>query len=91
MDAVERGDQLARIKMRDLPDLAYQYAKFLSTKYASPVYELFDLDGMPVIEMPALSRPAMGTIGYHIRPGKHDVTVFDWDQYVDFANKHFRN
>ena len=35
-------------------------------------------------------RPAMGTVAYHIRPGKHDVTDFDWDRYMDFADKHLR-
>ncbi|MBN1482398.1 acetylxylan esterase [candidate division KSB1 bacterium] len=62
--------------------------EFLSTKYASPVYELFGLQGMPAQEMPDVSQPAFGTIGYHVRPGKHDVTDYDWDQYIKFANKH---
>ena len=39
--------------------------------------------------MPPLSQPAMGTIGYHIRPGGHDVTPYDWERYMDFADKHF--
>jgi hypothetical protein len=39
--------------------------------------------------MPDVSRPAVGTIGYHIRPGKHDVTDYDWEQYMDFADQHF--
>jgi len=64
--------------------------EFLSAKHASPVYKLFGLEGMPADEMPALSKPAMGTIGYHIRPGKHDVTNYDWDRYLDFADMHFK-
>jgi hypothetical protein len=29
------------------------------------------------------------TIGYRIRPGKHDVTTDDWDAYMRFAEHHF--
>ncbi len=63
--------------------------EFLSTKFATPVYKLFGLPGMPADEMPPVSQPVMGTIGYHIRPGEHDVKLYDWDQYIKFANKHF--
>ena len=62
--------------------------EFLSAKHASPVYELFGVEGLPAAEMPGLEQPAMGTIGYHIRPGGHDVTLYDWERYMDFADKH---
>ena len=39
--------------------------------------------------MPDLSQPAVGTIAYHIRPGKHDVTDYDWQRHIEFAEKHF--
>jgi hypothetical protein len=39
--------------------------------------------------MPGLHAPLMETIGYHIRAGKHDVTEYDWEQYLRFAEKHF--
>jgi hypothetical protein len=63
--------------------------EFLSAKHASPAYALFGLPGLPADDMPGLNEPAMGTIGYHIRPGKHDVTAYDWERYMDFADKHF--
>jgi len=64
--------------------------EFLSAKYASPVYELMELPGLPAKEMPEVNKPVMGTIGYHIRTGKHDLTLYDWEQYIWFADKHFK-
>lgn len=63
--------------------------EFLSAKYASAVYELLGLEGLPAKEMPEVNHPVMGTIGYHIRSGKHDLTLYDWQQYLKFADKFF--
>ncbi len=64
--------------------------EFLSAKLASAVYELLGLEGLPVKEMPEVNHPVMGTIGYHIRSGKHDLTQYDWQQYIRFADKYFK-
>jgi len=64
--------------------------EFLSARDAGPVYKLFGKEGLPAEDMPALSKPVMGTIGYHIRPGPHDVTNYDWDRYMDFADMHLK-
>ena len=37
--------------------------------------------------MPALNTPVISRIGYHIRTGVHDVTDFDWQCYLNFADK----
>jgi hypothetical protein len=63
--------------------------EFLSCKHADPVYRLLGVEGLGVEAMPPLDRPvAKGRIGYHVRSGGHDVKTFDWQQYLDFADKH---
>jgi hypothetical protein len=64
--------------------------EFLSCKNADPVYRLLGTTGLGAADMPATDQPVMGTIAYHIRTGKHDVTEYDWQRYMDFADKHFR-
>ncbi len=64
--------------------------EFLSAKHADPVYKLFDKTGLDVADMPPVNRPVGDWIGYHIRTGKHDVTDYDWEQYLNFADRHLR-
>ncbi len=68
---------------------ADQKGEFLSGKFASPVYALFGKKGVVVDAQPAIDTPVGDFIGYHIRTGKHDVTDFDWTQYIDFATRHW--
>jgi hypothetical protein len=64
--------------------------EFLAGKLAEPVYKLFGLEGLGVSEMPPVDQSVGNTIGYHIRTGKHDVTAYDWEQYLNFADRHFK-
>lgn len=64
--------------------------EFLAAKNAEPVYRLLEAGGLPTDEMPEVDHPVSDIIGYHIRSGKHDVTDFDWQQYLDFADKHLK-
>ncbi|MBC7920987.1 MAG: acetylxylan esterase [Ferruginibacter sp.] len=63
--------------------------EFLSAKYAEPVYRLFNRKGVGAADMPAVNQPTGETVRYHIRTGQHDITAYDWAQYLDFADRHF--
>lgn len=62
--------------------------EFLGALYAEPVYKLLHRSGLGVTEPPAVGVAVGGGIGYHNRPGKHDVTEEDWKHYLDFADRH---
>jgi hypothetical protein len=64
--------------------------EFLSALGADPVYRLLSTDGIAVREMSGLEQPVQSTIGYHIRPGMHDVTGYDWERFMDFTDLHMR-
>lgn len=64
--------------------------EFLACKHAGPVYRLLGIDGLGTGRMPALDKPIKkGTIGYHVRSGGHGLTEYDWQNFMDFADKHF--
>lgn len=60
--------------------------EYLSGHYATPVYELFGKTGLSNPEPPALNTPVGQDIRYHYRTGKHDVTDYDWEQYLNAAD-----
>ncbi len=62
--------------------------EFLAAMHAGPVYALFGKKGVGVDEQPGIDHPVGEAIGYHLRAGKHDVKLYDWERYLDFADRH---
>jgi hypothetical protein len=66
--------------------------EFLAAWHADPVYRLLECEGLGISTgtFPEIDSPLnAGTIGYHVRSGEHDVTDYDWQQYLSFADRHF--
>jgi hypothetical protein len=64
--------------------------EFLSAVAAGPVYRLLGKQDLGTDRMPPPGQPIQNSMAYHVRPGKHDITAYDWDQYLNFADKHLR-
>jgi len=59
---------------------------------ASPAYELYGLKGLVIEDDEVIlgKKYHEGTIGYHLAPGDHNLTRFDWNCYMDFADKYLK-
>ena len=68
-----------------------QKGEFLGGKGAEPVYALYGLSGIGTDEMPPVDTPYMqGSIAYHNRKGPHAILPYDWEQFLQFANRYFK-
>lgn len=61
--------------------------EFLAAYYASPVYALYGLQGPATADSPPLHQPVGEQLRYHVRAGVHDVTGYDWECYLDLADR----
>lgn len=67
--------------------------EYLSAYYAGPVFELYDMNPLPgPPAFPSLPGDGSGVklhydVAYHLRPGGHDVTPYDWQCYLDYCDK----
>jgi hypothetical protein len=60
--------------------------EFLSLAMSSPVFALWGDPPITAAAMPPLQQPLVaGRRGYHVRGGTHNLTPYDWERFVDFA------
>jgi hypothetical protein len=63
---------------------------YLSLKNAEKVYDLYGKASRLPAVPPAINIPVIHScIGYHNREGIHNLTIFDWTNFVRFANYHY--
>ena len=84
--------RLVYVASATLDEWADPENEFLSCVHAGPVYRLFGMRDVGATTMPEAQKPLhTGHIGYHLRTGKHDLTEYDWNCFMDFADKHWNN
>lgn len=63
--------------------------EYLGARGASVVYEFLGEKGLPMKTFPPLDQVDLsGKVAYHIRSGGHDITPWDWEQYLAFFKRH---
>lgn len=64
---------------------------FLAMKNAEPVYALYKEQSKLPQRPPAIDHPlTLPPLGYHNRTGKHDMTFYDWEQFVKLADAYYK-
>jgi hypothetical protein len=64
--------------------------EFLAALNASPVYELLGQPGLATATQPPLNSPVGGKLRYHLRTGVHDLTNYDWSEFLSYAKIHLQ-
>lgn len=64
---------------------------YLALRYAEPVFNLYPgKSALPAVrpgpDSPYIRKP----LAYHNRTGKHNMTYYDWEQFVKFADLYFK-
>jgi pimeloyl-ACP methyl ester carboxylesterase len=64
---------------------------FLSLKNAEKVYALYGLkSGLPS-NPPGINEPiTQSPLAYHNREGEHNLTAYDWSNFIKFADDHYK-
>ena len=65
--------------------------QYLALVAAQPVFELFNFkpnlpDNMPPNNEQVIQLP----LGFHNRDGVHNMNLFDWKQFIKFADEYFK-
>ena len=75
-----------------LDDWADPEAELLSCRLAGEAYRLYGMDGVVVPDEGAKIDAVYhsGRIGYHKKTGEHSISEYDWNCFMDFADKNIK-
>jgi dienelactone hydrolase len=62
-------------------------AEHRSCVLAGEAYAAHDAEPLPTNDYPPVNTLVAGTIGYHVRPGQHDITPADWNVFAEFFDR----
>jgi hypothetical protein len=66
--------------------------QYLALKEAQPVFNLYEIKTNLPKEMPEVNQQIIRSqTGFHNREGKHNMTTYDWQQFIKFADAYFNN
>ena len=64
---------------------------YLSLKNAEKVYALYGIQSNLPANPPGINQPIIQSpLGYHNREGEHNLTAYDWNNFIKFANYHYK-
>lgn len=64
--------------------------EFLSAEAVGPVWKLYGRTGLGTHEYPAVGTSVGEFVRYHVRAGKHDLLLEDWQHFADMADETLR-
>jgi hypothetical protein len=71
--------------------LADPEGEFESVLAADTVYRFLGAGGLTAKTLPGIHEPVRGgNLAYHLRAENHDVTAYDWQQYIQFLTDVFK-
>lgn len=64
---------------------------FLALKNAEKVYALYGFQSRLPANPPGINEPVIRSqLAYHNREGEHNMTAYDWSNFIKFANFHYK-
>ena len=64
---------------------------YMSLKNAEKVYALYGIKSNLPANPPGINHPVIQSpLAYHNREGEHNLTAYDWNNFIQFANYHYK-